>query len=212
MVSVPRGRMSMTNSQPLLLPQGWVARITTLLDECFPEAQVASMRRVVESESADNTVDEEMLRSAYEELVDAFPGSDAAAALTLAVAQALPITDYEFFVARPELWQSCARLAASEPFHYGDRSRVLHEDLLYSYYRDQVFLVEGREGVGSVVQVVADSEFLLSTEVGQRVAENALLALVRERLRARPSDLHRLRAAFPDMKALVQKINQLVER
>ncbi|MEO0326396.1 MAG: hypothetical protein AAF447_25840 [Myxococcota bacterium] len=171
---------------------------------------MVSMRRALEPDSADGKLDEDALRSAFEDLMTSDSDSDAMAVLTVAIAQLIPIDDYAFFDKHPRLWQKCARLAASTPLEYEERGRILQEDLLYNHYRDALFLTYRQDGLDSALQVILTNDFLTSGELGRRVGQNALLALVREGLRGRSSELIRVRAAFPDMGALVRKIDQLL--
>lgn len=206
----------MTSSRKLSLPEGWAeisARIASVLSESvdvFRQESVVSMRRALEPDPADGKLDEEALRLAFEELVAASSPSEAAAALTLAVAQVLPIAGSDFFAEHPTMWQRCAALAASRPLEYAERGRILQEDLLYNHYRDAMFLAQQEGGLDSALQIIHANDFLTSNGLGRRVGQNALLALVRERLRGRQSDLRRVRAAFPNMGALARKIDELL--
>lgn len=207
----------MNGTTRLSLPEGWSdikKRVSEVLDDSdgvFSQNSVALVRSALTPDALDGKLNRDELRLAFEELIAGNHASADAAKITLAMAQVLPIDDHMFFARHPGLWQKCAEAAAAMPLQYSERSRILQEDLLYSFYRDAVFSVELESGVEAALQVIASDRFFASCDLGRRVAQNALLALVRERLGDRPQDLPQVLDKFPDMTALRRKVEKLLK-
>jgi hypothetical protein len=90
-----------------------------------------------------------------------------------------------------------------------DACRILRHDLSYSYWYWEVLSSFDRGGARSVIELI-EGEAFFQSEMGVSIAQNVLLALVRERLRERWSELRQLQASFSNMKALSRKLSELL--
>lgn len=160
------------------LPDDWEAaraHIHRVLDEHFAPPRATRLRDLLEKAWREGAFDEHDVTTELERLVDLEPGSEAAGALTLAMAR-LVGTSIEFFDERPSLGPACGRLAAAAPCEFGERSRILHSDVLYNHYRRAVAQATANGGVDAVIELVEDLGTFASTELGHWALENALLA------------------------------------
>ncbi len=108
---------------------------------------------------------------------------------------------------REGVWRRCAEILVMDPKL--DACRILRHDLSCSYWYWEVLSSFDRGGARSVIELI-EGEAFFQSEMGVSIAQNVLLALVRERLRERWSELRQLQASFSKMKALSRKLSELL--
>ena len=207
----------MTLKRVVPVPDAWGSIATRILDiidkhrVVLPGDAASVLRQTVVEQSTSSRLDVGVLWGSLERLVEQRGLNDQAlAALTLALADAFPITSYELFARHPFLWQECAREVAERPMAFNEHSRIFREDLLYSHYRDQLVNAADSGNVSEAILQMSRNVFLCTTELGRRIAQNAMLCLLRERVAEVLPWLSMMRDLFPDMKALQVKIRKIL--
>lgn len=109
----------------------------------------------------------------------------------------------------PALFTACTKLAAQYPHAFNERGRILQHDLLYNFYCSFLLQKEEQCGLEEALSQLPTQK-LSATSMGYAVLQNALLALVRERLTERHDDLRTLRDRYQGMKALADKVDELL--
>lgn len=197
------------NDDVFELPGDWT-KVKQAINDLLARRANASVQAFLDQCEASQGIDSDAFVLLVEGIVDQIEAGSAEPEVLLAVA-GLASVPGSAFRGRPRAWRSCCEAAAKQPTAFFERSFVLYEDLLYNYYYHELSHNLAEAGIAALIGYVCETTFLREKDVGTRVAQNVLLALVRERQIVEVAALQALADAFPEMRALQKKVEERIK-